>query len=140
MRKYKITSLDKLSSVAKSMLKDFGMRKKIFFYGEMGVGKTTLIKHLIGELGVIETINSPTFSIVNEYLSDKKDTIYHFDFYRINDEEEALDMGIEDYFYSDNYCFVEWTENIPNLLPKDIIKVLVSLLDDGTREVVFDKK
>ena len=93
--------------------------KTLLFYGQMGVGKTTLIKELCKSLGVLDNISSPTFSLVNEYQTAKNDKVYHFDFYRIEDEEEAYDIGIEDYFDSKNWCFVEWPENIVNLLPID---------------------
>ena len=91
--------------------------------GPNGAGKTTLIKELVHELGIVDVANSPTFAIVNEYLSETNGTIFHFDFYRLEDEMEALDMGYEDYFYSNNYCFVEWPEKIPNLLPQNVIEV-----------------
>ena len=99
----------------------------------MGVGKTTLIKVLCQQLGVEEPTNSPTFSIVNEYLSNQNKTIYHFDFYRIEKEEEVFDMGYEDYFYDNSYCFIEWPEKIPNLLPPDAIKVKIMLDDENNR-------
>jgi tRNA threonylcarbamoyladenosine biosynthesis protein TsaE len=99
----------------------------------MGVGKTTLIKVLCKQLGVEESTNSPTFSIVNEYLSTSQKSIYHFDFYRIEKEEEVFDMGYEDYFYSGNFCFIEWPEKIPNLLPEEVVKVSIELDDDYNR-------
>jgi tRNA threonylcarbamoyladenosine biosynthesis protein TsaE len=120
---YKSTTLEQLSTIAKSILDDFGNKKIFLFYGSMGAGKTTLIKELVHQLGIEDVANSPTFAIVNEYLSKEKGTIYHFDFYRLEEETEALDMGYEDYFYSDSYCFVEWPEKIPNLLPENVIKI-----------------
>jgi tRNA threonylcarbamoyladenosine biosynthesis protein TsaE len=122
-----------LVSIAEKLLQDFGSKRVILFYGEMGVGKTTLIKILCQQLGVEEPTNSPTFSIVNEYLSNQNKTIYHFDFYRIEKEEEVFDMGYEDYFYNDAYCFVEWPEMIPNLLPPDAVKVSIMLDADNNR-------
>jgi len=130
---YKISSEEELVGVAKSLLNDFSDKKIILFYGEMGVGKTTLIKVLCKQLGVEEATNSPTFSIVNEYLSTSQKSIYHFDFYRIEKEEEVFDMGYEDYFYSGNFCFIEWPEKIPNLLPEEVVKVLIELDDDYNR-------
>jgi tRNA threonylcarbamoyladenosine biosynthesis protein TsaE len=130
---YKIGSEEELVGVAKSLLNDFSDKKIILFYGEMGVGKTTLIKVLCKQLGVEESTNSPTFSIVNEYLSTSKKSIYHFDFYRIEKEEEVFDMGYEDYFYSGNFCFIEWPEKIPNLLPEEVVKVSIELDDDYNR-------
>jgi tRNA threonylcarbamoyladenosine biosynthesis protein TsaE len=130
---YKIGSEEELVGVAKSLLNDFSDKKIILFYGEMGVGKTTLIKLLCKQLGVEESTNSPTFSIVNEYLSTSQKSIYHFDFYRIEKEEEVFDMGYEDYFYSGNFCFIEWPEKIPNLLPEEVVKVSIELDDDYNR-------
>ena len=130
---YKIGSEEELVGVAKSLLNDFSDKKIILFYGEMGVGKTTLIKVLCKQLGVEEATNSPTFSIVNEYLTTSQKSIYHFDFYRIEKEEEVFDMGYEDYFYSGNFCFIEWPEKIPNLLPEEVVKVSIELDDDHNR-------
>lgn len=106
----------------------------LLFYGDMGVGKTTLIKQICKDLGSNDIISSPTFSLVNEY-SSKNETLYHFDFYRITNEEEALDIGIEDYLYSKNWCFIEWPENIGNLLPLDAVEIHLTLLEDGSRNI-----
>lgn len=106
----------------------------LLFYGDMGVGKTTLIKQICKDLGSNDIISSPTFSLVNEY-SSKNETLYHFDFYRIINEEEALDIGIEDYLYRRNWCFIEWPENIRNLLPLDAIEIHLTLLEDGSRNI-----
>jgi len=130
-RNYTITQLD---SVCKELLACTD--KKIFlFYAEMGVGKTTLIKTLLKLLGVNETVNSPTFSLVNEYRDAQNTTVYHFDFYRINNEEEALDMGVEEYFDQNAYCFVEWPENIENLLPLEAVSVFLTQLEDKSRNI-----
>ena len=109
--------------------------KKLLFYGEMGTGKTTLIKELTKQLGVDEVVNSPTFSLVNEYLSKKGETVYHFDFYRIEDEIEAYDMGIEEYFYSNHWCLVEWPDRVENLLPLESVSVQLSINTDGSRNI-----
>jgi len=109
--------------------------KTLLFYGQIGVGKTTLIKELCKSLGVLDNISSPTFSLVNEYQTANNDKVYHFDFYRIEDEEEAFDIGIEDYFDSKNWCFIEWPENIENLLPLDAVEIHLSLLDDEQRNI-----
>jgi len=128
---YKNISLENLPTVATSILSDFGDNRIFLFYGDMGAGKTTLIKELVHKLGIEDVANSPTFAIVNEYLSKKNGTIYHFDFYRLEDETEALDMGYEDYFYSNAYCFIEWPEKIPNLLPENVIEVeIISSLNE----------
>lgn len=124
-----------LESIATKMLIDFGTQKVVLFYGEMGAGKTTLIKRFCQQLGVDEVTNSPTFSIVNEYLTNQDKSVYHFDFYRVEDETEVFDLGYEDYFYSNNYCFIEWPEKIPNLLPADAVKVEI-MLDNTNNRII----
>ena len=118
-------SLDQLSDIAEAILKN-SKHKTVLFYGDMGVGKTTLIKEIISQLGVNETVSSPTFSLVNEYLTDKNESVYHFDFYRINSEEEAMDIGFEEYIYSDSWCFIEWPEKVENLVPLKTVKIFIS--------------
>lgn len=100
----------------------------------MGAGKTTLIKELCAALGVEEAVTSPTFSIVNEY-DIPLGKIFHFDFYRLKTESEALDMGYEEYFYSGNYCFIEWPEKIPNLLPESFVSIGIKVVADNSREI-----
>ena len=122
---------DQISEVAERILKS--SESKIFlFYGDMGVGKTTLIKEIVKQLGVSEISGSPSFSIVNEY-EGKDGSIYHFDFYRINDIEEAYDIGIEEYFYGDNYVFIEWPEKIKELLPEIATVLNIRKNKDGSR-------
>ena len=123
--------LIQINSVAKQLLEYTSPHKKFAFYGEMGVGKTTLIKALSLQLGVSDVVSSPTFSIVNEYQADEGAKIYHFDFYRIENEQEAYDIGYEEYFYSDAYCFIEWPEKIPNLIEEDMVKIKMFL--EGTK-------
>jgi len=129
--------LQDLTFIAKEILRNIP-NKTLLFYGTMGVGKTTLIKELSKQLGVTDVINSPTFSLVNEYeiMNDK---IYHFDFYRIKSEEEALDIGIEDYFFSGHWNLIEWPENISNLLPPNSTKIEMNKNKNGTRtlSIVF---
>jgi len=108
--------------------------KTLLFYGDMGVGKTTLIKELAKKLGVQDTLSSPTYSIVNEYALDS-DKLYHFDFYRIKNEEEALDIGIEDYFDSGHWKLIEWPENISNLLPEENTKIQLTINLNGSRTI-----
>lgn len=108
------------------------------FYGSMGVGKTTLIKAIATQLGVVDNVNSPTFSLVNEYRDKNNKPVYHFDFYRIESEEEAMDMGIEEYFDSDAYCLIEWPEKIKNLVPLDIVSVTMHKKGDGKRTITLE--
>ena len=124
--------LQDLPDIAKSILKNASSRN-FLFYGEMGVGKTTLIKALSLQLGVVDIVSSPTFSIINEYnlLNDK---IYHFDLYRLESEQEALDIGYDDYFSSGDYCFVEWPERISNIIEDDVVVVHMSL--EGNKRVI----
>lgn len=133
----KITDLSSIRQTAKEFIAKMGGNKVFLFYGTMGAGKTTFIRAICEEMGVEESVNSPTFAIINEYKAGNGDPIFHFDFYRINKEEEALDFGYEDYFYSGNICFVEWPEKIENLLPADAVKVTITEQPDGTRDVII---
>ena len=131
-------NLEQLNTIAKQILDYTLTHKKFAFYGEMGVGKTTLIKALSLHLGVNDTVSSPTFSIVNEYQAYERSKIYHFDFYRINDEIEAYDLGYEEYFFSDAYCFVEWPEKIPNLIHENMVQIKMSVSENKRRiEVII---
>lgn len=129
-------SLDEINEVAQQIIAQ-NPNKVILFHGEMGVGKTTLIKQLCKTLGVTGATSSPTFSLVNEYEADDNQLVYHFDFYRLNKEEEALDMGIDDYLYSGNWCFIEWAEKIPNLIPETHSVITISLLPEGKRSLTL---
>jgi tRNA threonylcarbamoyladenosine biosynthesis protein TsaE len=100
------------------------------FDGEMGAGKTTLIKEIGRQMGIVDTIQSPTYSIVNEYQNVSGDAFYHFDFYRLKNETEALDMGYEEYFYDNSYCFIEWASKIPSLIPENYLKIAIILQPD----------
>ena len=133
---FKIRSLFGLPSTATDILSFAGCSRIFLFYGGMGAGKTTLIKALCEALGVKDNISSPTFSIVNEYIYPMG-KIYHFDFYRLKKQEEALDIGCEEYFYSGNYCFIEWPEKIPDLLPEHFIKVEITALPDNSRKITL---
>jgi tRNA threonylcarbamoyladenosine biosynthesis protein TsaE len=104
----------------------------------MGAGKTTLIKVICEELGVIDETSSPTFSIVNEYLTEDDESIYHFDFYRLNKLEEAYDIGFEEYIYSDNYCLMEWAELVTSLLPEEYVSVKIDENEKGTRIIELE--
>ena len=128
----KIAHLKDLTQAAKKLLEFSGEYKIFLFYGEMGAGKTTFIKALCDILLVKDSVSSPTFSLVNEYVSGEE-SMYHFDFYRIKKETEALDMGYEDYLYSGNYCFIEWPQKIENLLPEKFVEVNLRVILNGER-------
>jgi tRNA threonylcarbamoyladenosine biosynthesis protein TsaE len=131
-----VFTIDELESVAQQIIAQQPARV-ILFHGEMGVGKTTLIKQLCKTLGVTEATSSPTFSLVNEYETVTNQIVYHFDFYRLKNEMEALDMGADDYFYSGNWCFIEWAEKIPNLIPEEHAIITIELIDDGKRHLTL---
>jgi tRNA threonylcarbamoyladenosine biosynthesis protein TsaE len=126
--------LDQLPLIAEQIIKAHPESRIMAFYGKMGVGKTTLIKAICDKLGVTDTVGSPTFSIVNQYLTKNNHTLYHFDFYRLKKIEEAYDIGYEDYFFSGNYCFIEWPEKIEALLPSECLKMHLEEAD-GIRNI-----
>ena len=139
-----IKNLDEMGEKARMFINTLGEQRVIAFYGSMGAGKTTFIRALCQELGVIEPVTSPTFAIVNEYeVVDDQSSIhqssikkvFHFDFYRIKRLEEAYDMGFEDYLYSGQLCLIEWPELIEELLPDDAVRVHITVNDDGTRSI-----
>ena len=132
-------SLENLSEIASEIIVST-KNKTLLFYGEMGVGKTTLIKEICKELGVLDNISSPTFSLVNEYQTIDNSKVFHFDFYRINKIEEVMDIGYEDYVYSGNYCLMEWPKKIEKLLPENIVYVTIENLDDESRSIHINKK
>jgi tRNA threonylcarbamoyladenosine biosynthesis protein TsaE len=129
-----IYTIEDIQSVANNLIATIGNQKILLFHGEMGAGKTTLIKALCKELGVTENVTSPTFSIVNEYTIPTG-KIYHFDFYRLKNQTEALDMGCEEYFYSGDYCFIEWPGMIPDLIPDGHIDINIKVLPNNKREI-----
>jgi len=124
-------TLQELPKIAETILAQID-HKTVLFYGDMGVGKTTLIKEMAKSLGCVDSMGSPTFSLVNEY-SITDDILFHFDFYRIENEEEALDLGIEDYLYSGHWNLIEWPEKIDGLLPKETTKVQLTINQNGSR-------
>ncbi len=135
----KVENIDGLDDVAKQILEIAG-KKLIAFYGPMGSGKTTLIKRIGRELGVTDEVNSPTFSIVNEYVTADGESVFHFDFYRIKKLEEAYDIGYENYFYSGNLCLVEWPGLIEQLLPPVYVKVTIEVdPENETRYFTIEK-
>ncbi len=135
---FRITSTEEINQVAQQFIAAMGHHKLFAFYGEMGAGKTTFIKALCDELGVIDVVNSPTFAIANDYETELGYHIYHFDFYRLKTPQEALDFGVEDYFYSGHICFMEWPDQIGTLLPTESVRVAITVNTDGSRTVAAD--
>jgi tRNA threonylcarbamoyladenosine biosynthesis protein TsaE len=131
-----VFSLDEIDTVAKLILEQ-NPNKVLLFNGNMGVGKTTLIKRLSHKLGVRGNTSSPTFSLVNEYQINENQLVYHFDCYRLKTEVEALDMGIDDYLYSGNWCFIEWSEKIESLIPEKCSTINIELLPNGFRKLIY---
>lgn len=132
-----IASEDNLKAVAEAILKAYPQDRVFGFYGEMGTGKTTLIKQICNVLGVKDITSSPTFAIVNEYWTDNGQPIYHFDFYRIDEPADASRIGFEEYLYSGSYCFIEWTEKVEEILQDDFVKVTISRVDESSRRFQF---
>lgn len=126
-------TLDHIDEIANLLIQEAGDQKVWIFRGEMGAGKTTLIKSLAKALQVADSVNSPTFGIVNEYQTQAKGLLYHFDFYRVDDPMEALDIGIEEYFYSGNYCWLEWAEKIAPFLPERFFHIELALASETGR-------
>jgi len=133
-----IESIDTIHDTARQFIGLIGERTIFAFNGKMGAGKTTFIKAICEVMGVKETVNSPTFSIVNEYEAADGRIIYHFDCYRITNTQEALDLGAEDYLYSGNLCFIEWSENMAPLLPDTLVNVDIEEREDGKREIKIE--
>ena len=134
----KIESINSINECARIFISQMGANKIFLFNGNMGVGKTTFIKSICKELGIKDTVNSPTFSIINEYKTDDNIIIYHFDCYRINKIEDAMEIGIEEYLESGNICFIEWAENIASLLPDNFVTIQIEENEDGSRNVMID--
>ena len=139
MKTIHITSQDDLPDVAEAVIEALGRRTVVAFRGEMGAGKTTLIREICDRLGVADTVTSPTFAIINGYKDRGHRPVYHFDFYRINRIEEAFDFGYEEYFYSGNLCLVEWPEKIEQLMPAEgVMTVLIDVTGDDSRVLRID--
>lgn len=128
-------SAEELSQIAPKILEAIGNKRVVTFDAPMGAGKTTLIKALCESIGTDSIVNSPTFAIVNDYEMNNGDSVFHFDMYRLKNIIEAVDMGCEEYFYSGNYCFIEWPEIVTSLLPNDIAEIKISVGNDGTRTI-----
>ena len=128
-----------LELIGKKIIKYSNKKSNIFtFEGEIGVGKTALIKIILKHLKVKDLVKSPTFSIVNEYLTSDNKIIYHFDFFRLKNKIEVLDMGFEEYLDSSNFCFIEWPKYIQKLLPSDVTKIKMEYLDESKRKIIIE--
>ncbi len=136
MRQY---LLSEIHDVVQFLSKECFNQSILIFNGEMGAGKTTLIKALCHHWKVEDVVNSPTFSIVNEYITTSKETIYHFDFYRIKDEYEAQDIGVDAYFYSGEKCLIEWASKVPNLIPTNHVIIDIIVIDEFSRTLQITK-
>ncbi len=137
MKTILVSSIIELRDAAHTIISEIPDQYIFAFYGKMGAGKTTLIKAFCDELGVEEVVTSPTFALVNEYISRDNSPVYHFDFYRIKKIDEVFDIGYEEYFYSDNYCFIEWPELVLELLPKSYVYILIEEDDSGNRAISY---
>ena len=136
---FKSNNLDDLEDIAERVI-EFGKDHGIWLLmGQMGTGKTTLSKVLCRKLGVLDTVQSPTFSLVNEYLTESGETIFHFDFYRIEDIEELANIGVEEYFDSGNLCLIEWPEKVSEVIPDEYLKISIELNEDLTRSIKLTK-
>jgi tRNA threonylcarbamoyladenosine biosynthesis protein TsaE len=137
MVKMEILIKDKkhLPAAAKKILDYTSGRKLLAFYGQMGAGKTTIIKAVCGILGAEDIVSSPTFTLVNEYKTVKGDSLYHIDFYRIKKKEEVFDFGIEEYFASGSYCLMEWPELIEDILPPETVRIRIVVDDKEQRSL-----
>lgn len=133
MPRFIIESTGTIRKVAKDFLEQYSDQRIFAIYGKLGAGKTTFIKALCSELGVNEVVSSPSFSIINEYYSDRYGRVYHFDFFRMEHLEEAYDIGYEDYFFSGQYCFVEWPDKIQTILPSGTIHVYMMVDETSVR-------
>lgn len=137
MSTIKVASLQEIDSAAMRFLEAAGDATVIAFSGDLGAGKTTFIQAICRNLGITVEVNSPTFSLVNEYFTPKGDSVYHFDFYRIETPEELFDMGYEEYFYSGSLCLIEWPEKAPGLMPENTLMVSIMVGEKRDRLIQF---
>ena len=130
--------LNKISVVAKKLLAEAGRFKVFAFHGDMGAGKTTFIHALCNAMNITDVVTSPTFSIINQYKTQEGHTVYHMDLYRIKDENEAINAGVEDCLLSGNRCLVEWPEKAPGVFPDETLHVFITSIDDNTRKLKYN--
>jgi len=126
-------TIDELPFIARTLLEKYADERIFALRGAMGAGKTTFMQAVAEQLGSTNQVSSPTFALVNEYVCENGNCIYHFDFYRINSEKEAVDIGFDEYLYSGNYCFIEWAENVENLLPPETVNVYIAVNEEDKR-------
>ena len=138
MQTITIDSQSELRTVADAILQSLDGRTIVAFYGQMGAGKTTLIREIVALLGSSDVVTSPTFALVNQYSTTDGEAVYHFDFYRNNKLEEAFDLGYEEYFYSGDLCLIEWSEKIGELLPEDVMTVTIHVNSESSRTFEID--
>lgn len=138
MQTLTIDSQSELRTIADAILQNLNGRTIVAFYGQMGAGKTTLIREIVTLLGSSDVVTSPTFALVNQYSTADGNAVYHFDFYRINRLEEAFDLGYEEYFYSGDLCLIEWSEKIGELLPEDVMTVTIHVNSEVSRTFEID--
>ena len=138
MKEINVNGLGDLPDAAEEILAALDGRNVVALYGPMGAGKTTLVREICILLGSEDTVTSPTFALINRYNSAEGNAIFHFDFYRIERQEEAFDMGYEEYFYSDGLCLVEWPEKVEELLPDDVMKVTITPTSNTRRVITID--
>jgi tRNA threonylcarbamoyladenosine biosynthesis protein TsaE len=131
-------SLNGIEAAAKNLLTQTGNYKVFAFHGEMGAGKTTFIHALCEAMGITDVVTSPTFSIINQYKTKEGQTVYHMDLYRIKDENEAINAGVEDCLYSGNVCLVEWPEKAPGVFPDETLHIYITSIDDNTRKLKYN--
>jgi len=134
-----IQDISQLPAIASSLVNKIKDYNVVGFYGPMGSGKTTLIRAISEAMGVKNIVTSPTFTLINEYLVTGGKTIYHFDLYRLKKVEELYDVGYEDYFFSDNYCFIEWPEIAENIMPPHTLKIYIKVNDDLSRNILISE-
>ncbi len=138
METVRCSALNDLQAAAIDVLKKYSERRVFALFGEMGSGKTTFIKAICEQLGVIDVVSSPTFVIINEYLDSEGESVYHFDFFRLKNKNELLDIGYEDYLYSGDYCFIEWPEKYEELLPENCVYIKIKIdYADQSRLISF---
>lgn len=138
---FNIQSTEELPLLVEKLLAFANGRKKIFFIGEIGAGKTTFIQAFCRHFQVNENVTSPTFSLINEYTyldeNQKEQLIHHIDLYRLENQQEALDIGIEDYLYDGDYCLIEWPDLVENLLSEEVVIIKIEILNDSSRKILF---